>query len=107
MTKRALLVARVSTAGQEDNYSSETQFDAMQKYASNMSVDVAGQILDICSGAVPIFDRPGGQQILAAIKTRAIDIIIFYTIDRASRDEDVIDFIMLKRELREANIELH
>ncbi len=107
MAKLALLVARVSTVGQEDNYSPETQFAGMRKYAAAIGAEIASEILDVCSGAVPIFDRPGGKLILTAINARSVDTVIFYTIDRASRDEDVIDFIMLKRELRAASIELH
>jgi site-specific DNA recombinase len=105
--KRALLVARVSTAKQEDNYSPETQFAAMKRYAAANGFTETREILDVCSGAIPIFDRDGGKKIYQALKARSTDAIIFYTIDRASRDEDVIDFILLKRELREAGIELH
>lgn len=107
MTKRALIVARVSTARQEDGYSPETQLAAMRAYAQRAGADDVTEILDIASGAVPIFERPGGAQIYEAIKARAVDFVVFYTIDRASRDEDVIDFIMLKRELRAAGVELH
>ena len=107
MAKLALLVARVSTVAQEDNYSPDTQFAGMRKYAAVIGAEITAEILDVCSGTVPIFDRPGGKQILKAINARSVDTVIFYTIDRASRDEDVIDFIMLKRELRSASIELH
>lgn len=108
MSKTALLVARVSTDTQaKHGYSLPTQLAGMREYATRMGFVVAGEITDDCSGTIPIFDRPGGKEVYLAIQARRVDAIIFYTIDRASRDEDVIDFITLKRALREAGIELH
>jgi len=108
MTKRALLVARVSTDPQAKfGYSLPTQLEAMRKYTLSYAMEIAGEVTNDCSGSIPIYDRPGGKQIYRAIKARAVDALVFYTIDRASRDEDVLDFIILKRDLREAEIELH
>lgn len=108
MTKRALLVARVSTTQQfEKGYSVPTQLEGMRAYCAAHGLAVTGELTDDCSGTVEIFDRPGGRQIQAAIKARTIEAVVFYTIDRASRDEDVIDFLLLKRELRNTGIELH
>lgn len=108
MTKRALLVARVSTETQAKfGYSLQTQLVAMRNYAEAHAFEVAGEITDDCSGTIPMYERPGGRKVYHAIKRKEIDALIFYTIDRASRDEDVIDFLLLKRDLREAGIELH
>lgn len=108
MAKTALLVARVSTESQaEKGYSLPTQLAGMKKYALAQGFTVAGEVKDEVSGTIPIYERPGGRKLHEAIKNRTVDAVVFYTIDRASRDEDVIDFIMLKRDLRIAGIELH
>jgi site-specific DNA recombinase len=107
-TKRALLVARVSTNKQaEFGYSVPTQLEGMRAYSRAHSLASAGELVDECSGTIPMYDRPGGRQVYEAIRAGSIDALVFYTIDRASRDEDVIDFLLLKRELRNTGIELH
>lgn len=106
--RRALLVARVSTDAQfKHGYSVPTQLDGMRRYSAAQHMGVVDELVDDCSGTIPMYDRPGGRRVYEAIRSRAIDALVFYTIDRASRDEDVIDFLLLRRELRNTGIELH
>src|SRR5574341_1268459 len=107
LVKRALLVARVSSERQRDNYSPETQLDAMREYARHNDFTELIEVNDVISGTVPIYDRPGGREIYNAIQAKTVDAVIFYTFDRASRDDDAIDFMIVRRDLRQAGIELH
>lgn len=107
MTTRAAIVARVSSKGQADNFSPETQIRGMREYAERNGFSEVLELRDVCSGTVPIYERPGGNQLYHAIKARSIDAVIFYTFDRASRDEYAIDFMILQRDLAQAGIELH
>ncbi len=107
MTKRAVLVARVSTKKQKDNYSSDTQIKRMGEYAASLGFSETIEIKDVCSGTVPIYERPEGRRLYQLIKARSIDAVIFYTFDRASREEYGIDFLILQRDLAQSGIELH
>jgi site-specific DNA recombinase len=105
--KRAVIVARVSSKQQEGNYSLSSQLDAMRRYGAEHGFDIVEEIRDVISGAVEIRERPGGSRLYELIDSRAMDAVLFYTIDRVARDEDVAEFIILKRDLRRAGIELH
>ncbi len=106
--KRAAIMARVSTAQQaEHGFSLSTQIAECRKYAERSGMTVTHEIQDAVSGTVEIREREGGKQLYKLMKDRAIDAVIFYAIDRIARDEDVAEFILLKRDLRRAGIELH
>ena len=105
--KRAVIVARVSSKQQEGNYSLPSQLDAMRRYGAEHGFDIVEEIRDVISGAVEIRERPGGSRLYELIDSRAMDAVLFYTIDRVARDEDVAEFIILKRDLRRTGIELH
>jgi site-specific DNA recombinase len=108
MTKRAIICARVSTDRQAaEGRSVSTQLEAMCRYAQQHGMDVTQQIIDDCSGTIPIRSRPGGAQLYRAIDQRAVDSLIFFTLDRATRDDDVIEIHTLRRDCRNAGIELH
>jgi site-specific DNA recombinase len=108
--KRAILYARVSTDEQAENgYSLVTQFEAMQKYASQHGFKVINQIQDDCSGSIPMKERRGGNLLYKAINSQQVDVIIVYTIDRLSRDKSnyPIEFGLFYRDLEDAEVELH
>lgn len=108
MNKRAALVARVSTANQaEYGYSITTQLTSMRKYATDNNFEVVAEIQDHISGTVEVRERPGGAQLYQMVEKREIDAVVFYTIDRVARDEDVVELSILRRDLRRAGIELH
>ena len=107
-TKRAALVARVSTANQaEHGFSLSTQIAECKKYAERNGMIVAHEIQDAVSGTVEIREREGGKRLYKLVKDREIDAVIFYAIDRIARDEDVAELILLKRDLKRAGVELH
>ncbi len=108
MTMRAVLVARVSTPLQaEQGRSIESQFEAMRQYAARIGATVIDELEDDISGVVPIRERKGGQALYRYIDRRECDAVIFYTIDRITRDEDLIEINVLRRDCRNAGIELH
>lgn len=107
MTKRAVVVARVSSQKQKDNFSLPSQLKAMRHYAADNDMTIAEEIQDVVSGAIEIRARSGGARLYELVENHEIDAVIFYTIDRVARDEDVAELIILKRDLRRAGIELH
>ncbi|MCL4505859.1 MAG: recombinase family protein [Chloroflexi bacterium] len=108
MTKRAIIAARVSTEGQAEHGSSlDTQLKAGRKYAKAHDMEVIAEVIDDCSGTIPIRQRPGGAALYRLIDTRGVDAVIFSTVDRITRDEDLIEISMLRRDVRRAGIELH
>jgi site-specific DNA recombinase len=108
MSKRAVICARVSTAQQaEQGRSIESQLAAMRDYAALHGMDVVAEIQDDISGTVPIRERPGGRRLYELIKGRRADAVVFYTVDRITRDEDLIEINTIRRDCRNAGIELH
>jgi DNA invertase Pin-like site-specific DNA recombinase len=106
--KRAALVVRVSTGPQiTTGTSPESQFLEMWQYADRNDLTAVAVIVDVCSGTTPIRERPGGSALYHRIDHRQVDVVVFYAIDRVARDEDVIELITLRRDCREAEIELH
>ena len=108
MSNQAVLAARVSSEGQAKyGYSIGTQFKAMREYAAVHGFTVIDEVADDCSGTIPIRERPGGAKLYKYIDGHKADALIFYTLDRATRDEDLIEISILRRDLRQAGIELH
>lgn len=70
-------------------------------------MEVIAEIQDEVSGAIPIRQRPGGERLYEFIDDRKVDAVIFYTVDRVSRDADVIEIHELRRDIRNAGMELH
>jgi site-specific DNA recombinase len=74
---------------------------------------------DDISGSVPMRRRPGGKRVYewidrrqAAFETRkpvhgTADSVLFHCVDRATRDEDVIEILEIRRDVRNAGMELH
>lgn len=106
--KRAVLCARVSSAGQaEHGYGLKYQISDMRKYAAQNGFAIADEITDSITGATPIHERPGGAKLFKLIDNRAVDVVIFWKLDRATRDDDVIEIHVLRAALKKAGIELH
>ena len=82
----AAIYARVSTAGQEDGTSLDTQVAACLELAHSMgySVDDAYIWRDQGSGADP--ERPGLENLRAVLSAGEVQMLIAYTPDRIARD---------------------
>ncbi len=108
MTKRAALYARVSTDGQATKgHSLQTQLDACREYAHRQGWAVAAEYADAASGTIPVQERPEGKRLYQDVASGKADSVVLYTIDRAARDEDVIEFLIFKRDMKAAGVELH
>ena len=102
-SKKAALYARVSTQSQSDNGTSlDTQLAACRKYAEQQGYSVVLEIQEDISGAV--LARPGLDRIRDLAEHGAIDALIFYHVDRLSRDDT--NTLILAREFRQRNVEL-
>jgi site-specific DNA recombinase len=108
--KRAVINVRVSTSEQaEKGYSIPSQLEACRRYATEHNFEVVEETADDCSGAIPMAERPGGARVYELLKTRQIDAVIQYTIDRAARDdrEYPIEYLIFLRDVQDAGAELH
>ena len=107
--KRAVVVARVSTKQQADRGTSlQTQLEGGRKYAELHQMSVVDEITDAgVSGTIPIRSRQGGKKLYDYIDRKSVDAVIFSTLDRVARDEDGLEVLSLRKDLRNAGIELH
>ena len=108
MSKRAAIVARVSTEGQgQKGFSIATQLEAMRAYCAAAELTVAHELQDRISGTVPLRGRPGGKELIRLIEAGEVEAVVFYAVDRVTRDDDVIELATLRRDVKRAGIELH
>ena len=106
--KRAVLLARVSTKGQEDNFSlDDIQLPAMREYAERNQFRVIEEITDKFTGNSAVADRPGGSRVYDYLRRKAVDVVVLYTLDRTARDDDAIEYMIFKRDVKRAGAELH
>ncbi len=83
--KMALVYCRVSTKGQEDGYSLQTQANECVKFAASLGYSVGRITKEVYSGA-ELWDRPLLAQDREDIKAGKFQAIVCYAIDRLSRD---------------------
>jgi DNA invertase Pin-like site-specific DNA recombinase len=93
---RVGLYARVST---HDQQTLPLQISAMREYAERRGWTIIMQIQEIGSGAK---DRPARNEILAAAKRRAIDIVLVWKLDRWGRS--LLDLITTLKELHTVGV---
>jgi DNA invertase Pin-like site-specific DNA recombinase len=79
----------------------------MRAYALREGFDDLIEIQDDVSGTTPMRERTGGARLYRMIDRREVAAVIFYTVDRVTRDEDLIEINTLRRDCRNAGIELH
>ena len=108
MSKRAIICARVSTTAQaEKGHSIPSQFELMRQYAKREGLTVIAEVQDDISGAIPIRQRPGGRALYEHIDGKTAEAVVFFTVDRITRDEDLIEINVIRRDVRNAGMELH
>lgn len=93
--KNAVVVARVSSSGQTDNTSFETQFMAAKKKADEMGLNVVRYYEETASGA-SYLTRTETQKALSDLESGLAKNIIFYDFSRFSRDGEY-QMVMKKR----------
>lgn len=106
--KRAVICARVSTDTQADTTRGiPSQLADMRRYCVDNAMDVVAEVADDISGTTPMRERPGGAELYRLIDARAVDAVVFHTVDRIARDEDLVELPLLRRDIRQAGLELH
>lgn len=81
---RAALYTRVSTTGQEDGTSLQTQLDACRQYAADHGYTVVGEYVEVHSGG-ELWERPQLTALRERVRQRQVDVIVAYALDRLSR----------------------
>jgi site-specific DNA recombinase len=83
---RVFIYGRVSTADQADHGTSlDKQQEECRAYAAARGWIVVGYIVEDISGAY--LERPGLDQVRAAVRAGQVDVLLVYALDRLSRDQ--------------------
>ena len=80
--KRALIYSRVSTQDQD----AQNQVAQLKGYADAQGWEVVDAITDTCSGSTSATERAGLSKVLTLAHQRRFDIILFWSLDRFSRE---------------------
>ncbi|MDD4694396.1 MAG: recombinase family protein [Firmicutes bacterium] len=99
---RALIYTRVSTAGQKDGYSLESQKIACQKKAKELKAEEVIYLEDTYSGIE--LERPALTQLRELVLRGKVDAVICLDPDRLSRN--LADLLLITNELDRLNVEL-
>lgn len=84
---RAALYERVSTDEQKYGYSIRTQIDALEEYCANNKMKIVDHYTDDgVSGGKAASRRPEMSRLLADVKSREVDIVLFTRLDRWFRN---------------------
>ena len=80
--KRALIYSRVSTQDQD----AQNQVAQLKSYANAQGWHVVDALTDTCSGSTSATERAGFGKVLALAHQRRFDILLFWSLDRFSRE---------------------
>lgn len=100
----AVIYVRVSTDGQEDNTSLETQEAACRRHAQERGYSVQAIYKDVHSG-YDLWERPQVRLMLETIRSRQTGAVICYALDRLSRKQT--HTAILVDECERAGVALH
>lgn len=84
-SKRCAVYVRVSSPGQEENYSLPTQEAACRAWCEERGYTATAVYKDVWTGA-EVFERPGLTELRAAMRAGEYDVLLVYALDRLSRD---------------------
>lgn len=106
-SRTALAYVRVSTSDQADNgVSLDAQRERIRAYATLAGLDLVAIIEDAgVSGGTPLCERPGGGELLAAIRKHKAAHVIALKLDRLFRDAE--DALRQTKAWDKAGIGLH
>ena len=83
---RCVVYCRVSSAGQEDNSSLETQEERCRAYAAERGWTVTQVYREVHTGA-ELFERPQLTLLREAMRRREFDVLLVHALDRLSRKQ--------------------
>jgi site-specific DNA recombinase len=84
---RTAIYCRVSSVGQEDNYSLPTQEASCRIYAAERGWNVISVYRDVHTGS-EVFERPGLTALRADMRAGQFDVLLVHALDRLSRDQN-------------------
>ncbi len=79
---RCVIYSRVSTIDQNLN----NQLEQLKKYAESQNWEIVRIITDVSSGGKSSKERPGLNELLTICRKRQCDIVLFWALDRFSRE---------------------
>src|SRR5687768_3015189 len=82
---RAAITARISTDGQEDGTSVESQLAACRTYCQERGYDVVMEEPE--TGSAYSLERPGLLRILEAMRAGRVEVVVALALDRLSRKQ--------------------
>ncbi len=91
--RRAAIYCRVSSAGQEDNSSLDTQEAACRAYAAERSCVVVEVYREVHTGT-ELFDRLQLSALRDAVRRRETDVVLAYALDRLTRNQAHLGFLL-------------
>ncbi len=103
MATPAAIYVRVSTDGQEENFSLPSQIEACTRYAQQHGFQIVGCFQDVASGAV--IERPQLDQVRKLARAGEIQAVIAYSSDRLTRN--VAHSYILRDEMKRAGVGIH
>lgn len=95
--RSALIYCRVSTRGQEDGTSLDTQEERCRSEAEARGYVVAGVFREVYSGA-EIFDRPQLNALRDEVRTKTHAAVYVYAIDRLTRTQGLAAYLLAEFE---------
>ncbi len=90
---RCLVYCRVSSAGQEDNSSLDTQEASCRAYAAERGWPVVGAFREVRTGA-ELFERPQLAQLREAARAGEAEVVLAHALDRVSRNQAHLGFLL-------------
>jgi site-specific DNA recombinase len=92
---RAAIYIRVSTEGQRENYSPETQEKACRSYCEQRGyeIDEAHVYREVFSGT-RLYERPELERLRAATSQGLVQVVVAYSVDRLSRNQNHVGILM-------------
>lgn len=102
--RRAIIYTRVSTSGQEDGYSLETQAAACRQFAADKRWTVVALEQDVASGANR--NRPALERALTMIERGEANVLLAHALDRISRHQIDVAVIVDRVEAAHAMLTL-
>lgn len=99
---KAAIYTRVSTDRQQDGASLDVQLEACQRYCESNGLIVVAEFRDVLSGLNP--DRPKYREALELAKSKAVDKLIVWRLDRLGRD--LAEYATQLRDLKRQGVDV-
>ena len=104
---RAILYCRVSSDLQREMGTIESQREALLAYVRSQGWELVGvEADDGLTGAIPPWERPALARVLDQARRKVVDVIVVYAIDRIARDDNNVDFALVRKDLMKWGVKL-